>query len=315
MLAYGDNFAPFRRDALTARHEACGLPVTLTVAEKERGNIRLAADGTVEAYDPGRTEPSLHHVEIGYMLVDRDPVLALDPGRGSFSLTLRRLAEDRRLAALDPGAAYESISDLPRLQELERFVLPKRILLVDRDGVINRRLPVGHYVRSRAEFEWLEDNVAGLERLAGAGFEFVVISNQAGVARGMMTTDAVRDVNHWMVAELGQRGIRVLDVFVCPHHWDDHCRCRKPEPGMLYAASAKHRVWLSHTIYIGDDTRDAAAARNAGCACTLVGDVTDHATSGPVAPHFRAADFDEAIPWIVDRFETWEAAVPKGIAP
>lgn len=314
VLAYGDNFAPFRGDALAARHEACGLPVTLTVAAKERGNVRLGADGAVEAYDPDRAETGLRHVEIGYMMVDRDPVLALDPGRGNFSLTLRQLAAGRRLAAFDPGVAYESISDLPRLRELEQFLLPKRILLVDRDGVINRRLPVGHYVRSRDEFGWIEDNVAGLERLANAGFEFVVISNQAGVGRGMMTADAVREVNAWMVKELARRGIRVRDVFFCPHHWDDHCRCRKPEPGMFYAASAKHRFWLGHTIYIGDDTRDAAAARNAGCGCTLVGDVTDHATTGPVAPHFRAADFTEAMPWILERFEGWEAAVREGIA-
>jgi histidinol-phosphate phosphatase family protein len=312
VLAYGDNLAPFRLDALAARHQTCGLPVTLTVAAKERGNIRLGADGTVEAYDPGRGEPGLHHVEIGYMMVDRDDVLALDPGRGSFSATLRRLGQDRRLAALEPGVTYESISDLPRLHVLERFLQPRRLLLVDRDGVINRRPPIGEYVRSRADFEWVEENVAGLERLAAAGFEFVVISNQAGVGRGIMSLEDVRDVNDWMVAELGDRGIRVLDVFVCPHHWGDRCRCRKPEPGMFYDASAKHRFWLGHTLFIGDDTRDAAAARNAGCGCALVGDVTDHATAGPAAPHHRAADLDDAVPWILERFASWEAAVPAG---
>lgn len=312
VLLYGDNFAPFRLDALTARHEAWGLPLTLTVAAKECGNIRLDADGLVDAYDPGRAEPGLHHVEIGYMLVERDAVLAHDPGRGSFSLTLARLAKDRHLAALDPGAAYESISTLPRLHQLEHFLLPKRILLLDRDGVINQRLPVGQYVRSREEFHWLDKNVAGLERLADAGFEFIVISNQAGVGRGIMTLDAVRDVNSWMVASLARRGVRILDVFFCPHHWDDHCRCRKPEPGMFYAASAKHRLWLGQTIYVGDDTRDAAAAHNAGCPCTLVGDVTAHATTGPIATHFRAADFDEAVPWILERFMAWEASVSEG---
>lgn len=314
VLAYGDNLAPFRLDALMACHEAAGLPVTLTVAAKEKGNVRLGADGTVEAYDPTRTEAGLGHVEIGYMMVDRDDVLALDPSRGSFSLTVARLGREGRLAALDPGCGYESISDLDRLHALERFLAPKRILLVDRDGVINRRPPRGEYVRDRSGFKWLEENLRGLERLAAVGFEFIVISNQAGVGRGVMTEAAVRDVNSWMVAELGQRGIPVRDVFFCPHHWDDHCRCRKPEPGMFYAASAKHRFWLGHTLFIGDDTRDAAAARNAGCGCALVGDVTDHATPGEVAPHHRAADLDDAVPWILRQFESWEASVPAAIA-
>jgi len=180
--------------------------------------------------------------------------------------------------------------------------------------VINRRPPRGEYVRDRSGFKWLEENLRGLERLAAVGFEFIVISNQAGVGRGVMTEAAVRDVNDWMVAELGQRGIPVRDVFFCPHHWDDHCRCRKPEPGMFYAASAKHRFWLGHTLFIGDDTRDAAAARNAGCGCALVGDVTDHATPGEVAPHHRAADLDDAVPWILGQFECWEASVPAAIA-
>ena len=313
VLAYGDNFAPFRLDALGAYHEAAKMPVTLTVAAKEKGNIRLAANGTVEAYDPSRTEGSLRHVEIGYMMVDRDPVLALDPAQGSFSLSLARLAREKRLAALDPGVAYESISDLDRLHALERFLRPKRVLLVDRDGVINRRPPRGEYVRSREEFAWVDENVAGLQRLATAGFTFVVISNQAGVGRGVMTMDDVQAVNDWMVTELAACGVRVLDVFVCPHHWDDRCRCRKPEPGMLHAASAKHRFWLGHTLFIGDDTRDAAAARNAGCNCALVGDITDHATPGDtVAPHHRAADLMAAVPWIIEQFEKWEASVPAG---
>ena len=83
---------------------------------------------------------------------------------------------------------------------------------------------------------------------------------------------------------------------------------------MFYAASAKHRFWLGHTLYVGDDTRDAAAARNAGCGCALVGDVTDHASTGPVAPHHRAESILAAVPWIVGRFAAWEASAAEGAA-
>ena len=92
VLLYCDNYAPFRLERLWERHQEAGLPVTVTLASKERGNFRLGKAGVVEAYDPTRRESGLNEVEIGYTIVERDPVMKMEPARGSFSLVLTELA-------------------------------------------------------------------------------------------------------------------------------------------------------------------------------------------------------------------------------
>ena len=76
LLTYSDNFVPFNLEKLSTRHAERGSAVTFVVQPKAPGNVRLAADGTVAAYDPGRSAPDLDHVEIGYMIVEREAMLA-----------------------------------------------------------------------------------------------------------------------------------------------------------------------------------------------------------------------------------------------
>ena len=65
--------------------------------------------------------------------------------------------------------------------------------------------------------------------------------------------------------------IKILDIYTCPHHWEDDCACRKPKPGMLLKASMDHSFRLDRTVYIGDDFRDAEAAQNAGSTGIIIG--------------------------------------------
>ncbi|MBL8825976.1 MAG: HAD-IIIA family hydrolase [Planctomycetaceae bacterium] len=302
LLLYGDNYSPLRYASLWSRHLAGQRPLTLTVAPKVTGNIRLHDDGTA-TYDSSRTQGGATHVELGYMIVERDAIAALEPAQGSFSRVLSQLSDQGRLAAFDTECAYESISDLARLHQLETHLRPRRLLLVDRDGVLNRKAPRGCYVQHRDEFVWIDENVAGLAALAQAGFEFLIVSNQAGVGRGLFTLDAVDTLHAWMLAELARQGIVVRGVYVCPHHWEDHCSCRKPRAGLFFQAQREHRFRLDRTLYLGDDVRDVTAARNAGCGSILVGD--EH-PEPDAPPDLTVPDILAAVPWIVARFEHWE---------
>lgn len=313
LLLYADNLAPFRLRLLWQRHRSLDIPLTATVVRKERGNLRLAANGTVDLYDPGRNEPGLSHVEIGYMIVERDPILALNPDRGSFSFVLQGLARTHRFGAYEPGCAYQSISDPQRLRETEAFLRPRRLVLLDRDGVVNQKAPAGQYVSRIDGFIWISETLAGLEQLATEGFEFIILSNQAGIGRGVVSAREVDELNEWMVQELGHRGIVVRDVLVCPHHWEDQCTCRKPAPGMFFEASNRHRFSLHQTVYVGDDPRDAIAAWNAGCSCVLVGGAHGCESSPDVPPPHRAANLREAVPWLLDQFRHWESEVGKAV--
>jgi len=75
-----------------------------------------------------------------------------------------------------------------------------------------------------------------------------------------------------MKAELNKDGVEIIDIYVCPHHWDEGCLCRKPKPGMLLQASKDHLFRLDKTLFIGDDPRDCQTAEQAGANSIFVGD-------------------------------------------
>ena len=307
LLLYSDNFVPFSLDRLAAFHHAHAAVVTFLVQPKKTGNIRLDASGAVATYDPSRTAPGLDSVEIGYMIVERDALFAaFDSPDVSLSRIFVRLVGEGRVAGLASRDPYHSISDLDRWKLAERYLAAKRILMIDRDGTINERPEQGGYVGSWDGFRWIEPSVEAMAQLAALGFRFIVVSNQAGIGRGLLDAGAVDGINRRMVADLSARGIDVLDVYLCPHHWEDNCACRKPKPGLFFEAARDHLLRMDRTIYVGDDPRDSRAAFNAGCASVLVGPERDQDPGGGARPAFTSATLLEAVPWIVSRFETWE---------
>jgi D-glycero-D-manno-heptose 1,7-bisphosphate phosphatase len=310
MLLYSDNYVPLNVDKLTRHHADRAGAVTLLLHPKQSGNIRLGDDGSVVAYDASRSGTELDHVEIGYMIIERDPVLAefKDPDV-SFSDILGQLTRAGRVAGLVSGDPYHSISDVTRWKLTDRYLAVKRIVLLDRDGTINTRPPRGEYITNWDRFHWIEESVEALSQLASRGFRFVVLSNQAGIARGMLDAAEVKDINRRMVDELGSRGIEVIDVYVCPHHWDEKCSCRKPEPGLFFNASRTHLLRMDRTVYVGDDPRDCRAAFNAECLSVLIGPERNSDPGGGARPAFTAATLLDAVPWIISRFEAWEADV------
>jgi histidinol phosphatase-like enzyme len=91
---------------------------------------------------------------------------------------------------------------------------------------------------------------------------------------------------------------------VCPHHWDEGCFCRKPNPGMFFQAAKEHLLRMDRTIFVGDDPRDALAAGHANCESILIG---PHRSDGEGEATRSADSLLEMEDWIVERFERWEA--------
>jgi histidinol-phosphate phosphatase family protein len=310
LLLYSDNYVPFSLDKLMGRHAAAANAITMLLQPKSPGNIRLGADGGIALYDPSRRAPDLDHVEIGYMVIERDLVLAELAAQPdiSFSRVLEHLTARKCVAGLVSRDPYHSISDPVRWRLAEQYLATKRIVLIDRDGTINRRPPRGEYVNGWDQFQWIDETVEGMRQLAALGFRFIVLSNQAGIARGSLDAAVVDEINGRMVAELGARDVEVLDVYVCPHHWDAHCRCRKPEAGLFFRAAAKHLIRMDRTVYVGDDPRDARAAFNAECLSILVGPDRHEDPGGGARPAFVSETMLDAVPWVVSQFESWERA-------
>ncbi len=277
VLLYSDNFALVDLGVLADRHAATGRSLTLTLKLKTGGNVRYSPQRDVTAYDPTRSVPGLDHVEIGYMLVERDTTLRISKAVDgypdiAFSDVIHAAAGVGELGGIETGGAYYSVSDPARLELTRDYFSTKKILLIDRDGTISRGLARGQYVETWEQFEFVPETVQAMRELADDGFEFIVITNQAGVALGVVEEVEVDRIHENMTAELGLLGITVLKVYMSPDHWDSGSVMRKPAPGMFHLASDEHRFRLDRVLYVGDDIRDCQAAAAAGCGMIFLAD-------------------------------------------
>jgi len=141
-------------------------------------------------------------------------------------------------------------------------------VFLDRDGTLVEEVP---YLHETEKVVLVDGAPPALRRLAGAGFALVVVSNQAGVARGYYPEQDVEEVHARLRALLAAGGAALDGVLHCPHHPDGsvaayarECRCRKPAPGMLEAAAAALGLDLAASWLIGNNPSDVGAARAAG---------------------------------------------------
>jgi len=143
-----------------------------------------------------------------------------------------------------------------------------RLILLDRDGVINFDSP--DYIKDADEWVPIPGALAAIARLQTAGYQVAVCTNQAGIGRGILTAAALGRIHDKLRAHLARYGAALDGLAYCPHHPDDGCACRKPQPGMLLTMMRQLQVEPSETLYVGDSLRDMQAAHAAGCAAALV---------------------------------------------
>ena len=146
-----------------------------------------------------------------------------------------------------------------------------RAVFLDRDGTLNVRPPVHEYVRDVDDFVWLPGSLEALARLAGAGYLLAVVSNQRGVARGLVTEDALRRVEHRMLHDLRAHGGRIDAFRYCVHDLAEGCDCRKPKPRMVLDLARELDLDLARSWMVGDSDDDVLAGQAAGCRTVLVG--------------------------------------------
>jgi D-glycero-D-manno-heptose 1,7-bisphosphate phosphatase len=141
---------------------------------------------------------------------------------------------------------------------------------LDRDGVINRKPPEGRYVTAWEEFELLPGVPVALRALRERGFRLIVVTNQRGIARGLMTAAAVDSIHDRMNERLRETGAEVDAVFVCPHE-ADACDCRKPKTGLFTQALERYPdLTLPDSVVVGDSVADLEAGQALGCRVFLV---------------------------------------------
>jgi D-glycero-D-manno-heptose 1,7-bisphosphate phosphatase len=141
-------------------------------------------------------------------------------------------------------------------------VTPARALFCDRDGTLIRD---AHYARLPADVELLPAVAEGLSAARRRGFRIVVVSNQSGVGRGLISRDQFEAVHRRFVELLGAAGVDLDGAYYCLHAPDDGCSCRKPEPGLVLQAARELSLDVGRSYLVGDKPSDLASGRAAGC--------------------------------------------------
>jgi D,D-heptose 1,7-bisphosphate phosphatase len=146
-------------------------------------------------------------------------------------------------------------------------VTPFRAVFFDRDGT----LIVDHgYLSSPEQVEFLPGAIEVLRTLQNRNFLLVVISNQSGLGRGLITQKQADAVDQRFRTLLDENGIRLAGVYYCPHAPDHGCGCRKPQPGLLRKAAQDLNIDLAHSYMVGDKVSDYEAGQAAGCQAVLI---------------------------------------------
>jgi histidinol-phosphate phosphatase family domain/HAD-superfamily hydrolase, subfamily IIIA len=177
----------------------------------------------------------------------------------------------------------------------------EKVIFIDRDGVINRDST--DYVLAWSEFDFIPHVFEALRALTELGYKIIVVSNQAGIGKGLFTMEALAEITEKMLARIERNGGKIYTVHYCPHRDDEDCVCRKPKTGLFKQAVAGLAVDLRETFVVGDSERDIIAGKRMGCPTILVlcGKTKTREAVGnfAVRPDFIAEDLLDAVNTVI----------------
>lgn len=145
--------------------------------------------------------------------------------------------------------------------------MKNKAIFLDRDGTINIDK---NYMYKIEDFEFIKDVVKGLKILSDLGYKLIIVTNQAGIGRGLYTEEDLKKLNLYMEKKLLEKGIKIEKSYYCPHHpehgigkYKVDCNCRKPNPGMILQGIKDFNIDVKKSYMVGDKMSDAKAGINA----------------------------------------------------
>jgi len=182
--------------------------------------------------------------------------------------------------------------------------MKNKAVFVDRDGTINIDV---HYLDDPDKFTLYPGVGEGLRGLMNRGFKLIVVTNQSGIGRGYFSEARLAEIHERMKSELSRYGVSLNGIYYCPHHPDDHCRCRKPGTELFERAIQEHDIDTLSSFMIGDKILDIEAGQKSGVKTVLVPE--PHRREDCLAkkhlwktqPDFIAENFSHAVTWIITR--------------
>ncbi len=137
--------------------------------------------------------------------------------------------------------------------------MPDKYIFLDRDGTI---IKDKYHTYKVNDFELLPKAVSGLKKLQKLGYKFIIISNQAGVAKGLYSKKEALNFHNYFLIELKKRNVHITKSYFCFHKESDNCQCRKPKNSLALKAAEDFNINLSEAVIIGDKDCDIGLGRN-----------------------------------------------------
>ncbi|MCS6884768.1 MAG: HAD family hydrolase [Acidobacteriota bacterium] len=183
-------------------------------------------------------------------------------------------------------------------------------VFMDRDGTISEE--VG-YVNHPSRYKLFPTTAAAIKRINEAGLKAIIVTNQAGVARGYFSEELVLEIHQMLIRDLASVGARLDAIYYCPHHptigqppYRVDCNCRKPKPGMLERAAIEHDIDLARSFMIGDRISDIELIKHVGGRGIMVmtgyglGEYEYQRHNWKVMPDKVVPDLPAAVDWIIN---------------
>ena len=179
--------------------------------------------------------------------------------------------------------------------------MSQKVVFLDRDGVINRGFDDG-YVDRLEKLSFVPRSLGALRWLREAGYKVIVISNQAGVGKGIYSMKTLREVTRQIRQTVREKGGRLNAIYYCPHPAEERCSCRKPKTGLFRKAKRRFGIRLREAVFVGDSRVDIEAGKAIGCRTVLV--LSGRNRRRPrweMRPDAVCKDLWDAVTWILKK--------------
>ncbi len=182
----------------------------------------------------------------------------------------------------------------------------KKIVFLDRDGVINEDSP--DYIKSWSEFRFLKGSLEAIRRLSENDFTIFIITNQSIINRKMVPEKELLHIFSKMRSCVESNGGIITDIYYCPHTPSEGCDCRKPLPGLIRKAQKKYNMDLSASVMVGDSAKDILCAKQAECGAAILVRTGNFSKAEAllakenVRPDLIAENLLKASEWIIENY-------------
>lgn len=282
VLVYCDNLIS---DSTISNYLAEEKIDSVLVQKRSPGNVNVNKFGVIKYFEKRLSQLNL--VELGYWRLDSQSFLGILKEEEDLPLALKSYTSKF-------DVILHKVEDYTSISSLEKYAKQRKnsrlTLFLDRDGVLVKSVGKGEYLKRTNEISFLDRNVDMLKSFSiNYDIDYIVVTNQAGVERGIITEQEVEEVNQFIALKLLHAGLPIIAFYVCPHHWDSNCDCRKPKTGLLRKAIEDFGLECAQCLLIGDQKSDLEAGTSAGIKSFLIQENCDYFERIRIEEEIRSA--------------------------